>query len=271
MTNSQPETPVTTPGSDGRPRWFGTHTQADVPRPAAESGPRGDEQMLLGRLDPGERVSVETHAVALRASINEVVFSPTQPTTSLMIVRRGVVREYIALADGRELTIRVVGPGGIVGEHALGSTPPQGLTAVAIDATELSALPAGSLRSAAKEMPTLAIGISELLQHRLDAAQQFATKLAYWPGERRLADLLLQLDAHHGHPTMSGHRIIGPAFTQVDLACMVGATRASVVRALASWRASGIVELRHRRVVILDIAGLQRAASEPQTDNAMFG
>jgi len=46
--------------------------------------------------------------------------------------------------------------------------------------------------------------------------------------------------------------------TQADLATMVGATRERVNRALAAFRSQGLVELRGKKIVLLDAARLRQ-------------
>jgi len=46
--------------------------------------------------------------------------------------------------------------------------------------------------------------------------------------------------------------------TQADLATMVGATRERVNRALAAFRAQGLLELRGRKIALLDTTRLRQ-------------
>ena len=47
------------------------------------------------------------------------------------------------------------------------------------------------------------------------------------------------------------------AFSQDELAAMVGASRESVARALARLRAAGLLETRRRGVALIDVAALR--------------
>jgi CRP-like cAMP-binding protein len=53
---------------------------------------------------------------------------------------------------------------------------------------------------------------------------------------------------------------IGAPFTQPDLAALVGASVPSVQRVLRSLREHGMIETHYRRILVRDVAGLQRAA-----------
>jgi len=73
----------------------------------------------------------------------------------------------------------------------------------------------------------------------------------------RLARVLDELANADGQPTDTGI-MVDPPLTQHELAGLVGASRESVVRALAELRRRGLVQTGRRSLVVCDPAGLAR-------------
>jgi CRP-like cAMP-binding protein len=70
-----------------------------------------------------------------------------------------------------------------------------------------------------------------------------------------LAGLLLEV-MPTGHPTRDGSAL--PAHTHEELAKQIWTTRESVSRTVSSWRASGTIRMRGRRIVVVDPNRLRR-------------
>ena len=78
-------------------------------------------------------------------------------------------------------------------------------------------------------------------------------------GAQRLARLLLDLAARHGTQTAAEVHVAMP-LTQVELASMVGTSRATVTRALSNWRQRGIIRTGQRDLTITDLGVLRKIA-----------
>jgi len=72
----------------------------------------------------------------------------------------------------------------------------------------------------------------------------------------RLARTLLEMSDRYG--IRKDGIEIDFDLTQTDLATMVGATRERVNRALAAFRAQGLIELRGRKIALLDTDRLRQ-------------
>jgi CRP-like cAMP-binding protein len=76
---------------------------------------------------------------------------------------------------------------------------------------------------------------------------------------QRVARLLVDLAAAQGG-TSERDVVLRSGLTQDDLAGMVGASRESVARALATLRTLGFVSTGRRQVAVLDLLGLREFA-----------
>jgi hypothetical protein len=88
-------------------------------------------------------------------------------------------------------------------------------------------------------------------------------------GAQRLAGLLLNLPGRHG-TRADGAIEVAMALSQEELASLVGASRATVTRALSDWRNRGLILTGQRRITITDPRGLREVAGPAirETDTA---
>jgi len=96
----------------------------------------------------------------------------------------------------------------------------------------------------------------ELLSSRLRHVTEYAESLAFLDVHARLARTLLEMSDRYG--IRKDGIEIDFDLTQTDLATMVGATRERVNRALAVFRTQGLLELRGKKIVLLDTERLRQ-------------
>ena len=113
-----------------------------------------------------------------------------------------------------------------------------------------------ALRSAPDLAVALLVDLSDHL--RRANARVTARKSERIPARvgNRLVELVAQVHRHSGPSTTTELTI-----TQDDLAGWIGATRESTARALARLRRSGLIETKRGRIVVVDLAGLEAAAT----------
>ncbi|HEX9436503.1 MAG TPA: Crp/Fnr family transcriptional regulator [Candidatus Limnocylindria bacterium] len=174
----------------------------------------------------------------------DVVVRPTGDRVYL--VKSGRVR----VANG-DVNVAVLGPGQLFGTSSLFGAAATTQRVVALDDVVICEAAAGQFLAAMTTHPRLAAKIAMLLARQLFELEETVERTATEPVEARLADLLLRM-ADRG---VSPSRIRGLA--QSDMARMIGASRESVSRLLASWERAGVVRGGQREVEILDEEALR--------------
>jgi CRP/FNR family transcriptional regulator, cyclic AMP receptor protein len=182
-----------------------------------------------------------------------------EPVTHVFVLVDGWVKVQSVTSDGRELVLALRGPGDVMGELAGETTGYRTATVQAI----------GTVRA-------LIVGFekfSAFLDTHLGADHVYRRMFAQrWTdtasllrsrsvtnGAQRLAGLLLDLAARHGTQTAAEVHVAMP-LTQVELASMVGTSRATVTRALSNWRQRGIIRTGQRDLTITDLGVLRKIA-----------
>lgn len=181
----------------------------------------------------------------------EILFYQGEPGFTCHVVMRGRLRVFVLGEDGRELAMRIFGPGEIVGEMALLEGLPRSANVEALEATETLELQRDVLLYCLRNSPTLALSLLQNLSARLRYATEEAEGLASLTVAERLVRRLRKLAEWSGVPVPGGVRIV-PPMTQQELAALIGTSRESVNRALVRLRRRGKVRLERGWIVLLD-------------------
>lgn len=164
----------------------------------------------------------------------------------LYLVKHGRVRVTNGVVN-----VAVLGPGQLFGTSALFGAALTGQRVVALDDVVICEAPAAQFLGAMAMHPRLAGKVAMILARQLFELEQAVARTATDPIEARLADLVLRL-ADRATTTA---RVRG--LSQSDMAGMIGASRESVSRWLASWERAGLVRNGQRLIELLDEDGLR--------------
>ncbi len=185
-----------------------------------------------------------------------MIFHKDQAGDALYLIETGRVRIFLPAESGKELTVNLHGPGDVLGELSLLDGRPRSASAETLDDTSAFTLTRDEFTTYVTANPQLAVAIIELLSNRLRHVTDYAESLAHLDVHARLARMLLEMAERYGVKRNGVE--IDFELTQADLAAMVGATRERVNRALADFRAQSLIELRGRKIVLLDATRLRQ-------------
>jgi CRP/FNR family transcriptional regulator, cyclic AMP receptor protein len=181
----------------------------------------------------------------------EIIFHAGDAGYTCHIIVKGRVRIYVIAEDGRELSVSIFGPGEIVGEMALFEDLPRSASVEAIEPATTLELHQNVLLHGLERSPTLARSLLRALSERLRHMTEEAEGLASLTVSDRLIARLRRLAEWSGRPATDGVRITLP-MTQQELAALVGTSRESVNRALATLRRQGKLRVDNGWIVLLN-------------------
>jgi CRP-like cAMP-binding protein len=167
----------------------------------------------------------------------------------------GRVKVTCCEEDGTEVLLAIRGAGDVVGERAAIDQELRSATVTALrkcttrvlaDAEFMRFISTNDLL-----FPLLRLGVS-----RQREGQLIRVELSTLPVGRRLVRTLLRLaTALDGRP---GNAVtVDLGLSQEELARAIGASRSQVASHLAHLRDAGVISTGHRRIVVLDRAGLR--------------
>ncbi|MDX1613724.1 MAG: Crp/Fnr family transcriptional regulator [Candidatus Promineifilaceae bacterium] len=185
----------------------------------------------------------------------EFLFHQGERATAFYVIVEGQVRLVQLTAEGHQMTIRYVGPGGSVGVIVvlIESTYPLAAEGVAPGrALRWDATAAADLL---QRFPRLALNGLQLVAGRFRHVQRRYQELATERVERRVARALLRLARQTGRRTAAGVLLDLPLSRQ-DLGEMTGTTLYTVSRILSAWEEDGLIQAKREQVIIVDTHGL---------------
>ena len=178
-----------------------------------------------------------------------MVFDQGDPTRLVYLVKRGRVRISRLTADGKEVTVAVLGAGDLFGEETMFEPGPRTTVATCMEETLLCTARADDMFALLSGNPTLALNVAKVLSGRLGEASATMEDLAYARVSDRIVHLFERLAAEHGEAADGGVRV-DVRLTHADIASLVGSTRETVSLEMANLVRAGRIRIDGKAVVL---------------------
>ncbi len=221
---------------------------------------------VLGRCHLFDGMSPEALAAIARTlktrrfRRGEVLFHEGDPGDALFIVASGAVKVVVPSEEGDEAILATLRRGDFLGELALLDGAPRSASAIALEPTEVMALPRDQFRALLADEPAMRDALLSSLAGELRRLTKHVAELHFLDLTGRLAARLTRLAEEHGQSLPDGSVRLDAPLTQSDLAAMIGATRQSVNKLLGEFEANGLLRIERDSIVVPDLAKLSSAA-----------
>ncbi|MEU0937240.1 Crp/Fnr family transcriptional regulator [Embleya sp. NPDC005971] len=168
----------------------------------------------------------------------------------LVLLKTGCVKVTGRLGNGHEALVAIRIGGDVVGEMAVIDDVPRSATVTACDDVDAHVVQGRAMRSFLDKCPEAAIQIVRLSNRRLRAANSRRIAFGEFPARVRLARALTELAENYGRAVRS-HTLICVDLTHTELAGFIGSQLRTVQKALAGFRAEGIITTGSRRMEVI--------------------
>jgi CRP/FNR family transcriptional regulator, cyclic AMP receptor protein len=163
----------------------------------------------------------------------------------LIMISSGRVRLSVLSTEGRELSLRHVSDGGMIGELAVLGWMDRTADATAVTNVTALAIPGAELDRVLADHPTILRAFVGFLCERLRHTTDQLESIALYSLEARLARLLLSL-----HPEGdASHFALRLPYTQSEIADLIGASRPKVNQAFARLEQLGAIRRGHGNII----------------------
>ncbi|MGB3683747.1 MAG: Crp/Fnr family transcriptional regulator [Rubrobacteraceae bacterium] len=186
-----------------------------------------------------------------RFSRGEMIFTPGDPDEHLYFVLSGTVRVYRTYGDFKEATVALLKDGGIFGKLDLAENGRQDEFSEAATEARVSVVRKPTVSWLIKRQPELALSLFSAFSERLRQSDELIVTLLHREVSSRLASMLLNLGERHGTKDQD-EVTIELRITHMELANMIASTREAVSKAMTELQRERVIEVRNRRIVILD-------------------
>jgi CRP-like cAMP-binding protein len=208
---------------------------------------------LFRTLDEGQLQKVSRLLKERRYRKGEIVCHQDDPGGFMYIISSGRVRIYLAGPDGREVTLRIYGPGSNFGELSMLDGESRSASVAALDDVTTYVLYREDFMNLLRENFALVQHILAILVERVRYTTNYSEQLAFLSVPGRVAALLIRLAGTEATTMQTPIRL---ELSQQELADFANTTREWVNRALHDFAAEGLVRVERRAVVILNPDGL---------------
>jgi CRP/FNR family cyclic AMP-dependent transcriptional regulator len=210
---------------------------------------------LFAEVPEGDLEQAATGSRLRRYPRGQVVFSTGDPSDSLLIVVTGRLKVVVRSADGGELMLAVVEPGGVIGELGVIDGGARSADAETLDAAEVLVVPRDVVLDLQRKFPDVTAALLAWVASSFRRLTDATADLVFLDLPRRVAKSLLE------HPR-DANGAVDLGLSQEQLSHQVAGTRQSVNQALRGFERRGWIAVNGRQIVLRDVAGLARFAGD---------
>jgi len=178
---------------------------------------------------------------------NAVVLTEGEMGDSLFMIQSGKVKVFIGDEDGREIILKILGPGDFFGEMSMIDKQPRSASVTTIEASMFLVLSHSAFERCVEQAPRIANMVMRVLAQRVREADRKIGTLALMDVYGRVASTLLELSVYS-----NGKLMVGEKLSQQDLANMVGASREMVNRILKDLSERGFISIESKSITIIN-------------------
>ena len=178
---------------------------------------------------------------------NAVVLTEGETGDSLYMIQSGKVKVFIGDEDGREIILKILGPGAFFGEMSMIDKQPRSASVTTLEASTFLVLTHVMFEKCVEQEPRIATHVMQILAHRVREADKKIGTLALMDVYGRVASTLLELAVYQ-----DGKLVVGEKLSQQDLANMVGASREMVNRILKDLSDRGFITVESKSITIIN-------------------
>jgi len=159
--------------------------------------------------------------------------------------------------NGKSQIVKFLRQGNILGQRSVLSEEPSGLTITALEDMQVCFIPKTKIMEAISKNPSFSLQLMKNISHQLNEANESISMMAQKSVKERLADVLIKLHLTFG---VDDEGFIDIRLTREEMANTIGTATESAIRLLSSFNATGLLEVKGRRIKIVDIEGLEHAS-----------
>src|SRR5688572_4208236 len=178
---------------------------------------------------------------------NAVVLTEGEMGDSLYMIQSGKVKVVIGDEEGREIILKILGPGDFFGEMSMIDKEPRSASVTTLEPATFLILTHAAFERCVEQAPRIAKVVMQILAQRVREADRKIGTLALMDVYGRVASTLLELAV-----VTNGKLVVGEKLSQQDLANMVGASREMVNRILKDLVERGFISIESKNITIIN-------------------
>jgi len=196
----------------------------------------------------------------LRLKKGDALYRTGAAFTSLYAIRLGSCKTTILAEDGHEQIAGYHMLGDVIGLDGIGGGR-HGCEAVALEDTEVCALPFNRLEELARSVPALQRNLHQFLSRDIGRDQNMMLLLGSMRAEERLAVFLLNLSDRYRQRGYSSTEFV-LRMTREEIGSYLGLKLETVSRLLSHFQKEGLIQVQGRTLKLLDLTALKQLSNQ---------
>jgi CRP/FNR family transcriptional regulator, anaerobic regulatory protein len=173
---------------------------------------------------------------------------------SIYTIRKGLVKLYQFLPNGKQRIVRLLKPGDVAGLELLLNKTYHHFS-MSMHDSELCRIPVNLLYKLQNRYPVLCRQLLERWQSGIDEADLFITLFSTGSSHARMARLLLEMDKKE-------NRVWGLTITREDMGNILGISTETASRTIAEFKRSHLIKEKKNKIQFVDTEQLQKIAQD---------
>ena len=177
----------------------------------------------------------------------------------LYFIHGGKVKVFKTNGHDKQVILRLAKAGEMIGYDNAFTGGPQEASAMALEDTRICYIDQDTFLQIAREYPDIAINLLKYFSRLLMQAEAQNMKMARLHVQAKVADALCTI--HETFGVNVEDRCLNLQLSRQDLADLAGSTKEQVSKTLTEFKSQGLLEVRGKRIRILDFTALAEVAA----------
>jgi len=185
----------------------------------------------------------------------QILYYEEAKPQGVFCVNSGVIKVYKTASNGKDQIINLVKKGGLLGYSALLGEENYTHSAMVIEDAKICFIPKESFLKTIISSGPFFKKLTKALSHEIGVMEEKLVDASQKSIRERLAYLLVQLANTYG---LEGeeHQQIDLVLSREEIASLIGTATESVIRLLSEFKKDGLIELKGKKIIVLDKKGL---------------
>ena len=189
----------------------------------------------------------------------DTIFSEGTSSHGIYCMNSGKAKISQLGEEGKEQILYLSGEGDLLGYRSVLSGEPYTVTAVALEDSSVCHIPKSMFKQMIESDNHLALEIIQILSDDLKVAERNITEFAQKPVKERIAEALLFIKETYGYE--EDNQTLNVSLTREEIANIVGTATETTIRVLSEFKKHQILELKGRKIKIIDLQALVHVAN----------
>lgn len=187
-----------------------------------------------------------------------MIYEENSRINGIYCIHKGIIKIYKTGIEGKEQIIKFAKEGDIFGYRSVINNEAACTSVKVLEDAVVCFIPTADLYQLLKDNSEFAIELLQIACKELDESNNYLTDIAQKSVKERLAEVLLDLRDKFG---VNNEEIINIALTREELANLIGTATESVIRLLSEFKTDGVIELKGRKIKIINVSKLKRISN----------